>query len=551
MNLFLHGGLNLNDPLSIGESETAISENADYRQDGVTRSRDGRSLVYNSSGGVLIGSADGFLYSFGSGIFKDGVTLSQAITDPVTTGTMHLYNTQTEACFLSSAVNYKMVGSSVYRWGISPPSSAPTITYSGTGLTGTFYYKYTYVRRVGGVLVHESNPSPVSASCTPTNQQIVVTYTQPSDAQVTHTRFYRTLNNGSSGGNDFYYDDEVIVGTVSLVTGKADSALGSLIETDNDIPSDGITSIAGPGAYQNLFISVGNKVFYSKPSRPESFPALYYTEVGTPYYTIQALVDWGGQVYVFNKEGVYYLQGTSYDTYFATRTMASKGLFSKHALCPTELGIMYLGDDGIYAFNGQAEAKLTDAKVDPIFRGDTVNGINPLNKTYIDNCWMNYFNGKLFLGYPDANEEYPNKVLMYDFIKKKFSIYDYGKSLRCGFVDKFNHRLLAGDTNGTIWRLEYGDKDYIDSFTLKVRSRKLTVLEGATPSIARFDIYNEGGNTLSASLMRKGDVVYTYNFTDSDNHKRRVLPPISLESFQLEIESSVTSRVKIGVISLE
>lgn len=551
MNLFLHGGLNMNDPLSIGDTETAISENADYRQDGVVRSRDGRSLIYSNAGGVLIGGADGNIYSFGTGIFKNGVSLSTTITDPIVTGSMHLYNTQTEACFLASAINYKIVGSEVFQWGISPPTSASTIAYSGTGLTGTFYYKYTYVRKVGGSVVGESNPSPVSATCSPANQEIVLTPTQSSDGQVTHIRFYRTLNNGVSGGDDFYYDGEISAGTVTFTTSTSDSALGSLIETDNNIPPDGIVSITGPGSYQNLFVAVGNKIHYSKPSKPESFPSDYYTEVGTPYYSLQAIVDWGGQVYAFNKEGVYYLQGTSYNTFFATRTMASKGLFSKHGIAPTEKGIMYLGDDGIYAFNGQAEAKLTDTKVDPIFRGDTVNGINPLNKAYIDNCWMSYFNGKLFLGYPDANEEFPNKVLMYDFIKQKFSIYDYGKTLKCGFVDKVNQRLLVGDSDGKIWRLEYGEDDYGDSFALKVRSKKLTVLAGVTPSIARFDIYNEGGNTISARLMRKGDVVYTYNFTDSDDHKRRVLPPISLESFQLEIESDVSSRVKVGVISLE
>lgn len=555
MKFILNGGLSLNDPFAlsssgqdIAESETALSENADYRQDGVVRSRNGMGQIYTSVGTDLIDSANGHVYSFGTYMYQNGTSLGTLVSSPVVAGKAHLYNSTTEALFLSSAINYKIVDSTVSIWGLNAPTIAPTLALSGTGLTGTYYFKYTYVVKVGATLIHESNPSPVSLATSPADQSVEVTYTTPSDSQVTHIRIYRTLTDQTA---DFYYDGEIEVGLGAYTTSVADSALGSQVEVDNDPPLDGIVAIAGPGAYNNLFIGIGNKVYFSKPARPESFPALYYNEIGTPYFPIQALVDWGGLLYVFTKDGVYYLQGTSYNTYYPTRTLASMGLFARHAIVPTEKGIMYLGGDGLYAFNGQNESKLTDAKVDPIFRGETVNGINPLNRDKIATCWLQYFNGKLFFGYPDANESTPSKVLVYDFLKSKFSIYDYGKNLKSAFVDRVNNRLLVGDTTGVIWRLEYGENDGGEEFTFKIRSKELTSIEGFSPSLVRYNVKNDGGSLINLRLLNKGDAAYTYTFTDTEDIKRRHLPPMNIESLQIEFETSTASRVELGVINLE
>jgi hypothetical protein len=552
MKLLLTGGLNLNDPSTIDASETAISENADYRQDGVVRSRDGRTGVYSSAGGFLIGSANGQLHSFGTDIYRNGVSLDEPISNPVAVGVMNLYNSETEAQFLASDSNHKVIDTDVFQWGISAPSTAPTLALGAAGsLTGDYYYKYTYVRKVAGALIHESNPSPASSVLATTSDWIVVTPTQPSDSQVTHIRFYRTMANGVSTSDDYFYDGEIAVGVTTFTTSSTDTALGSLIETDNDTPPSGITSIAGPGAFRNLFVAAGNKVYYSKPSRPESFPPTYYAEVGSSYSGILALVDWGGLVYAFSPSGIYYLQGNSADTFVPVRTMASTPLVAKHGIKETDKGIFYVGDSGLYAFNGQVEVPISDEKVDSLFRGETVNGVNPINKTYISNCILEYFNGKIFLAYPDANEEFPNKVLMYDLIKKKFSIWNYNITIRSLFHDKLNKRLLAGDSNGNIWRLEYGVDDNGSAFTFKVRSKELVGIEYIAPSTARLDVYNEGGNTVYFRFLQEDSTIYESSFTDSDNHKRRFIAPVSLKSTQFEVESLVSTRVSVGIIDIE
>ena len=91
-----------------------------------------------------------------------------------------------------------------------------------------------------------------------------------------------------------------------------------------------------------------------------------YVEVGVPSYPIQALVDWGGLLYAFTKEGIFYLQDKS-SHFYPVRTMASRGLYAKSGIIVTDKGIVYTAYDGIYAFNGQTEVKVTGSKVDALF----------------------------------------------------------------------------------------------------------------------------------------------------------------------------------------
>jgi len=553
MNLKLDGGLNLNDSKQIAENETSLSQNADYRQKGLVRSRNGSTTLYSSQGVDLIGGAQGFIYSVDTDVYKDGTALSATGISAVTAlGVCKLRNIATEALLVSGTANKKVEGSMVTNWGITAPVNVATVALSGTGLTGSFYYRYTYVRKSGSTLVAESNPSSASAVASPANQTVDVTWTASSDSQVTHVRIYRTLNGGAASSNDYYYLTEVAIGTVTFADSTADSALGALIEVDNDIPpAVSLSSIAGPGAFNVIFIATGNTVYYSKVGRPESFPVLYYFNVGTPNDTIMALVDWAGLIFIFTKTAVYMVQGTDPDTFYPVKTMASRGLASKHAIKATEKGILYGSYDGIYAFNGQAEVCLTRDKVDPLFRGESVNGVSPVNLEAVGSSWLVYFNGKMFYGYADSTYTTPNKVLVYDFDEFKFSIFDYSKQFISAFVDIYNNRLVAGDTSGNLIRLETGEDDNGSSFTFKVQSRELAGLTQVMPSLGRYDIGNSGGNTVTVRYLANGSSAYSHSFTDNETQKRRVLQGVSLKSPQIEIESSVTSRVSIGALSIE
>ena len=553
MKLAMDGGLNLNDSKQIAENETSLSQNADYRQKGLIRSRNGSTTLYSSQGVTLIGGAQGFVYSVDTDVYKNGTALSASGVSAVTAlGVCKLRNVQTEALLISGTANKKVEGSTVTNWGISEPSAIPTIALSGTGITGSYYYRYTYVRKSGSTIVAESNPSSASLIASPVNQTVDVTWTVSSDSQVTHVRLYRTLNGGSATSYDFYYLTEVAIGTTTYADAVADTSLGALVETDNDIPpSTSLSSITGPGAFNTIFIATGNTVYFSKVGRPESFPALYFFNVGTPNDTIMALVDWAGLIFIFTKTAVYLLQGTDPDTFYPVKTMASRGLAAKQGIWSTEKGIVYTSYDGIYAFNGQSEVCLTRDKVDPLFRGESVNGVSPVNLGAVDSSWLVYFNGKMFYGYCDSTYTTPNKVLVYDFDEFKFSIFDYGRQFKSAFVDIRNNRVLAGDTSGNLIRLETGEDDNGSAFTFKVRGKELPNISHVTPSYARYDITNEGGNSVEVRYLSKTISKYSHTITDTETHKRRVLKGVALDSFQVEVESSVSSRVSVGVIELE
>jgi len=550
MDVKLDGGLNLSDASSLQPNELAISLNTDFRKDGVVRSRDGRLPLYSSTDSSSIEGANGNIFSFDTDVYKNGASLSASIASLSSIGKMALSNLSEETLFLATNTNQKVENDgTVSKWGISAPSVAPTLAIGAAGsLTGDYYFKYTYVRKSGSILVHESNPSPASLVIAATSDKIDVTCTASSDSQVTHIRIYRTLANPSGGATGEYYYDQEITGTTAT-SEDVDTLLGTLIEQNNDVVPSSIDCIGGPGQYNRLFIGVDNKLHFSKALKPESFPALYYVEVGTPYDQLLSLQDWGGSLFMFTKETIYALQGTAPDNFYPNRTLVSRGLFSKKAIVKTEKGILYLSNDGIYLFNGQVEQKIS-GKVDALFRGDIVNGINPLNQTHIDTCWIVYHKNKLFLGYPDSVNTLPNKVLVFDFDKAKWSIYDYNLILLSAYVDKANSRLLAGDSNSTIHTLETGDDDNGDAFTFKVRSKEFSNTESVAPIYVRYDIDNDGGNTLYSRILSKGVTTHTHTITDSENMRRRFLEQEQYEKISFEIEGQVSSRVEIGDLNV-
>lgn len=84
----------------------------------------------------------------------------------------------------------------IFRLGIVHPAAAPTVALvavAGNLPLEAHNYRYTYIRKEGGVKVRESNPSAESATVTPVagSQQIDVTVVASTDAQVTNIHLYR------------------------------------------------------------------------------------------------------------------------------------------------------------------------------------------------------------------------------------------------------------------------------------------------------------------------------------------------------------------------
>jgi hypothetical protein len=221
------GMLNISaDPSDLPEA----SNGQDITSDALTRCKNlrinqsGRAITRDGSAklnAAAIASAiwwieeqGGYRYTFaGTAIYKDESSIETGLTSAQWAAAKYnSYNDTTEQVFALNGTDRKRVaGSAVHEWGLEAPADAPTLTAGeGTGLTGLYNCKYTYVRKVGSTVVAESNPSPSAAEYLQlTNKSLLVEVTAPTDAQVTHIRLYRTLANGVI----YYRDQDIPTGT--------------------------------------------------------------------------------------------------------------------------------------------------------------------------------------------------------------------------------------------------------------------------------------------------------------------------------------------------
>ena len=136
--------------------------------------------------------------------------------------------------------------------GISAPTAAPTVAEgAATGITGSYAYVFTYVIEESGVKTFESNPSPVSATITPTNKKITVTPSASADTRITHRYIYRTLASGS----EYFYDGKIANNTAgaTYTSEKADTLLGEIVRYNR----------GKPGQYRFL-ASCSGRMFWAK-----------------------------------------------------------------------------------------------------------------------------------------------------------------------------------------------------------------------------------------------------------------------------------------------
>jgi hypothetical protein len=251
------GTLNLSaDPSELPEQSdgTNITSGAMVRcknlrlnQSGIAKTRDGSAKLNELAIDTpiwWIEEQSGVRYSFaGSGIYSDESIIEAALTEAQWSAIQYnAFNETSLNVFALNGTDRKRIEDDVvYEWGIDAPASAPVIhSGAGGGLSGVYKLRYTYARKVGSVLVTESDPSPVSEPVQLTNASLgSATFDQPTDEQVTHIRFYRTI----AGGDAYNFDQEV---PIDLEYGYAycftwEEGSGNTISTDTAAVSYGVT----------------------------------------------------------------------------------------------------------------------------------------------------------------------------------------------------------------------------------------------------------------------------------------------------------------------
>lgn len=457
----------------------------------------------------------GYRYIFaGTVIYKDEVSLAPGLTSAAWSTILgNSYNSSEQSIFALNGTDRKRItGATVAEWGSDSPTVAPTVAAGSlTGLTGAFNAKYTWCRKEDSAVVWESNPSPAgSGAITLANKSLKITWTAPTDSQITHVRIYRT----SAGGSLYLWDQDIAIGTTTVDSDTADTDLGTEASWVNHGRPPLGTVVLGPNFNGYAFILKDNRLYYSLPNQQEYWPDTYYIEVSSPGFPCVAGGFLDGQLFVATAVEIFSISGTGQGTFTPLPMSAQTGTVNANCFVVVKgLGIYHLGGDGVYLYSGGTDLLMSRGSLDKIFQGETVGNVPGLNRTYINNCWMVAYHGKLYIGYPGGTSIYPDNVFVLDLQTKRFlgmsteaqkiSHHSYASTWRAVGIDHTNKRLLAADTSGYVWKWE--DVDSTDdggtAIAWQIQSADFNQLRKYFPRYARYDVKVGTGATAAGYIL--------------------------------------------------
>lgn len=398
----------------------------------------------------------------------------------------------------------------------------------GGQLSGIDYtWKYVYRNSATGI---QSNPSTVSASpaTAPVQNPVNVVCTFSRDPQVDYIDVYR------AGGT---LEDYQFTGSVANTPGAAgstttysdtiaDALLGDTLNTDNDRPYN----FSGIVLHNETLFGFGstndppNAVRFSKRVNVEQWPSTYILYVGSDKVT--TLVTMGEQLYAITLGQIYRIIGTNADSYQALSTGYNRGSIDQ-IFCTTEMpgSAAVVCYDGIYEF--PSGKKLTQP-IDGVFHGLTVNGIAPINTTYLSKIRMEFYDNRLHVAYTTGSATDNNAEMIFDVLYERWEMSD--RTIRSILAEKETNTLLMGNTSGNIYQIETGTTDAGTAIAMDMQTGYLHL---GTPgqdkifSDGAIDLDTGGADVSLQLFFNNGD---TSDTAVTINTASRTLTPFSIAS---------------------
>ena len=357
------------------------------------------------------------------------------------------------------------------KWGITKPSSANTFAAdSGTGLTGTYLYKYTYVNSVSG---HESTASAASASKTVANKTINLSgLTASADPQVDKINIYRTTN----GGAFYFYLTQISNGTTTYADSTADTSLGS---TEAPLYNDPPSLFAGIEEWDgrifgfeanSTILKFSNDEFYSLTGNPEeSFHPDNYINLRAKIYAIKKSPNFN-ELWVHTSKGVYGIVRTEIAADAYTAQVRNSSIYGASQFCVVNIYNQqwFLTDDWrIISIDSAGNINYESYNIEP--------DMNLANKTRVASCQGVQYRGtnknQFRFIYPLSGETYPNRMLACNYLQKtppdeigrSRSVWEYHKitTSAIGVVKNGagDDILYSGDSDGNLKKQDVGTND--------------------------------------------------------------------------------------------
>lgn len=250
--------------------------------------------------------------------------------------------------------------------GLPVPDAAPTTALSSTGITGTdlAYYITSYDERTDT----RSNPSAQSASLSPSNQGILLTFADTNliaNRRVTHREIWRN----TTGSSIYHFVARVAVATPTYLDQATDATISAndAMELDNDAP---VANSYGFAHVDRNFMILGtpyntvggtdydDKVLHSKVGNPDAYrPINLTTYLKGRKGPIRAITSSGGSVLlakdVAQVEWGYDLNPhLIYGDGNSVERSIIRGCINQRTLANIEGLVFFMDREGIYLYTG-------------------------------------------------------------------------------------------------------------------------------------------------------------------------------------------------------
>lgn len=291
------------------------------------------------------------------------------------------------------------------EWGVDNPDDAPTLAEGAAGNpSGTYTCYVTFLIMFDNGKRYETG-TPTSTSITVVDKKIewsAIPISLFSGAASIYRKLYRTVSGVvyyvttiADNSTTTYTDDEteaqLLVNPVLTTTGYS---------TPPDSPVDIELHL------QRLFLIKDNKLYWSEPYIPFGFKTTGYVTVSKQDEDLVCIHSWGDQLYIASKKKWYRLPGTDATTWAIKGTFTDAGIINADTVVKTKYGLLGLGYDGLYLFNGTTNKNITEIQLGHEFFTTTI--------TDLPSCYADFDGRKYYFYYPISGTTI-SKCLVIDF----------------------------------------------------------------------------------------------------------------------------------------
>jgi hypothetical protein len=312
----------------------------------------------------------------------------------------------------------------IFQLGLKAPTSAPALAEGAVdaGFSGTYKYLITFYR--SGNYPCESNPSPESAPITVTGHKVSLSGIEiSSDSRVDKRRIYRTTN----GGAIYYWLDDISDNTTTTYTDNL-SELGDEVSYDRGIPAIGSTMevwddrlwIAGNPDYPN-------HVYYTNVGTAEEMAEANIIPLKTgPSDYITVIKSFNDVLYVFKNDSVFSISKVGDNEYQTAQVLDNIGCDAPGTVEVGENLMIWKSKYGIELFNGYSCLR-------PILSSYIKRTLASINQARVKKsvAAISEVTGEYWLSIPTGANTEPNKVILFNYFDKNFTLYEFAEKMTC------------------------------------------------------------------------------------------------------------------------